>query len=99
METTNPTEGSTSKNLACVQGSYYLAAGLWPLLNMRSFERVTGPKLERWLVKTVGLLLGVAGTALIVGSRANERRSVAVLGLGASASLGAISLIYAAKRR
>lgn len=31
---------------------------LWPLLHMRSFEAVLGPKTDRWLVRTVaGLML------------------------------------------
>ncbi|MBV8580277.1 MAG: hypothetical protein JOZ86_06540, partial [Candidatus Eremiobacteraeota bacterium] len=39
-----------------VMAAYYLATGLWPLLDMRSFELVTGRKTDRWLVKMVGAL-------------------------------------------
>jgi hypothetical protein len=39
------------------QGTYYAATGLWPILWMRSFEAVTGPKQDHWLVKTVGALV------------------------------------------
>src|SRR5438874_8318552 len=44
---------------ALAQGAYYVVSGVWPLLNMDSFEMVTGPKMDRWLVRTVGLLISV----------------------------------------
>jgi hypothetical protein len=53
--------------LAAVPGGYYVVIGIWPLISMRTFERVTGPKLDKWLVKTVGILVTVAGTTLLVG--------------------------------
>ena len=45
--------------LAMIQGAYFLATGIWPLLHLASFMRVTGPKTDRWLVKTVGALVAV----------------------------------------
>jgi hypothetical protein len=36
------------------QSIYYIATGLWPVFNLRSFERVTGPKTDGWLVKQAG---------------------------------------------
>lgn len=47
------------------QGSYYVATGIWPLLHMRSFERVTGPKSDRSLVRTVGALVAAIGVTLL----------------------------------
>ena len=47
------------------QGLYYLATGLWPLVHMRSFLAVTGPKTDLWLVRTVGLLAIAAGLPLV----------------------------------
>lgn len=45
------------------QCAYYVFGGLWPLLHYRSFEAVTGPKRDAWLVKTVaGMMLAVAAT-------------------------------------
>ena len=35
----------------------YLATGLWPLFNIESFQQVTGPKTDLWLVRTVGVLV------------------------------------------
>lgn len=36
---------------------YYFVTALWPLIHMRSFEAVAGPKKEHWLVYTVSTLL------------------------------------------
>jgi hypothetical protein len=47
--------------LARLQGAANLVGGLWPLLHLKSFEAVFGPKTDRWLVKTVSGLLVVNG--------------------------------------
>lgn len=31
------------------QAAYYIVTGPWPLLSLRSFEAVTGPKADEWL--------------------------------------------------
>lgn len=36
---------------------FYLAAGLWPIVSLHSFEAVTGPEQDDWLVKTIGGLI------------------------------------------
>lgn len=84
--------------LARLQGFYFLLTGVWPLLNMRTFEAVTGPKVDRWLVKTVGVLVGVIGLSLL---RAERRPSATTttLAVGSAAGLGAIDLIYASRGR
>ncbi|MGH7661110.1 MAG: hypothetical protein ACRENA_09390 [Vulcanimicrobiaceae bacterium] len=46
-----------------LQAGYYIATGIWPLLSMRSFEAITGPKTDRWLVRMVGLLAATIGNA------------------------------------
>jgi hypothetical protein len=43
--------------LAARQGVYYLLTGVWPLPSIGSFQRVTGPKTDLWLVRTVGVLV------------------------------------------
>jgi hypothetical protein len=58
-----------ARELAVTQGVYYVATGIWPLLDIESFERITGPKADRWLVKTVGALVtadALAQAALLV---------------------------------
>jgi hypothetical protein len=87
------------QKLALAQGAAYVAMGLWPVLNLRSFAKVTGPKPEGWLVKAVGLLLVSVGTSLIRGSRAKEEKATSTIGMGAALSLGGVALYYSAKRR
>ena len=36
--------------------TYYIATGIWPIIDIKSFMAVTGPKTDIWLVKMVGLL-------------------------------------------
>lgn len=88
------------ERLAVGQGLFYLASGIWPILHLRSFEAVTGPKPEGWLVKTVGALVAVAGGALLfAGLRQRITPEIAGLALGSAASLAAIDLTYAGRRR
>lgn len=86
--------------IALAQGVVWTASGLWPLVDMHSFTKVTGPKREPWLAKTVGLLISVIGVDLIAAGRADRRspdlRRVAA---GTAAALAAIDLVYVAKRR
>jgi hypothetical protein len=37
--------------------AYWLFGAIWPLVSMRSFERVTGNKRDEWLVRTVALMM------------------------------------------
>jgi hypothetical protein len=59
----------TAATLARVHGGFYIATGLWPLVSMRTFELASGPKKEKWLVKTMGALIAAVGGALLVGAR------------------------------
>jgi hypothetical protein len=82
------------------QAAYFLATGVWPLINMRTFQAVTGPKLEHWLVKTVGATVAAIGASLwSAASSTPVRRETIVLGVGTSAVLGAIDAWYVARRR
>jgi tetrahydromethanopterin S-methyltransferase subunit C len=67
---------------------------------MRSFEAITGPKVDKWLVKTVGVLVSVIGATLWVGG---TRRQIApelkLLATGSAAGLTGIEIVYVAKRR
>ena len=86
--------------LALVQGGFYVLSGVWPLVHLRSFERVTGPKTDGWLVKTVGVLVTVIGGALgLAGWRRRVAPEVAIVAAGSAAGLAAIDLIYVGRRR
>jgi hypothetical protein len=83
---------------AVAQGLYYLLTGVWPLLSIRTFEAVTGPKVDRWLVKTVGVLVAVIGSALLIDARRPSAGSRA-LGIGSAIGLGGVDVVYAARGR
>ena len=77
-----------------------MATGIWPLLSVRSFEAVTGPKMDRWLVRMVGLLAATAGASIATGLQEEKIRSeTRVLALCSAASFAAIDAVYACKGR
>ncbi len=86
--------------VAVAHGVFYVVTGLWPVLSMRSFEAVTGPKREDWLVKTFGVLLAVIGVIIgQAGLRREVNRETALLGLGSAGTLAAADVIYVARGR
>ena len=86
--------------LALTQGLFYLATGIWPLISIRTFELVTGPKTDRWLVKTAGVVITAIGAALLVaGQRREVTPPIQLLAVGSAAGLTSIDLIYVARRR
>ena len=86
--------------MAVVQGGFDVVTGLWPIVHLRSFEAVTGPKLEGWLVKTVGALITViGGTLLAAGLRRRVTPEIRLLGVGSAAAFTLVDVIYTAKRR
>jgi hypothetical protein len=82
--------------IALIQGLYYLATGLWPIVHIESFLIVTGPKIDLWLVKTVGVLVAVIGAALLSASRARRiTDEIILLGAGSALGLAIIDVVYA----
>ena len=85
--------------LAFVQGIYFFLTGVWPILHMRSFLAVTGPKTDLWLVKTVGALITVIGGVLVVAAvEADITLAVFLLAVGSSVALTAVDVIYVSNR-
>lgn len=85
--------------VAAAQGLYYLATGLWPLLSARSFQRVTGPKKDLWLVKTMGALVAGAGVLIAAGAaRKTLPRDASRLAVLFAGVLGGAEAYYAARR-
>ena len=85
--------------IAFVQGCYFLIMGIWPLLHIESFQKVTGRKTDLWLVRTVGVLVLVIGLGLIVGGITRRFEPALILIAMASAvGLTGIDLVYAFKR-
>ena len=87
-----------SRWLALGQGAYFFATGVWPLLSMRTFEAVTGPKTDRWLVKTVGVQVGVVGLVLLLaGAGGRITPEVVLLAIGSALGLAGIDVWYVAR--
>ena len=85
--------------VALGQGLYFFISGVWPILSMSTFLKVTGPKTDLWLVKTVGLILAVIGAVLIFAYyNAEISLSIVVLAIGSALSLAVVEFIYVAKR-
>ena len=85
--------------VALVQGIYFLVTGIWPIISMRTFLAVTGPKTDLWLVKTVGLILAVIGAVLIYAQMtAAVNPPVVFLAIGAAASLTVVEIVYVLKK-
>jgi hypothetical protein len=86
--------------VATGQGIYFLVTGVWPLIHMRSFEQVTGPKVDRWLVQTAGVLISVIGATLLQGARRGAAwPELRLLGVGSAAGLAGIDLVHVARGR
>lgn len=87
-------------DLALAQAAYYLPTALWPLIDDDSFQQVTGPKRDLWLVKTVCALLLAIGAALwLAGYRRRVAPESELLGFSCAASLVTVDLVYVARRR
>jgi hypothetical protein len=98
-ETTGTGTGRRSR-LAAAHGLFNLLTGLWPLFHYRSFEAVTGPKTDDWLVKCVGGLGAAAGYAQLRAGRSEEGKAAARrIGAGTAATFAAIDLVYATTGR
>ncbi|HAR41677.1 MAG TPA: hypothetical protein DCS07_03465 [Bdellovibrionales bacterium] len=89
-----------ARQLAWTQGGFYLLTGIWPILHMKSFERVSGPKEDHWLVKTVGALLAVTGGALLRSARSGKvPKDLQALAAAQALALSAVDVIYSTKGR
>lgn len=89
------THSQLSSFLPWFHGLYYLISGVWPLLNIESFQLVTGPKTDLWLVKTVGVLLMVTGFVLALAAyRRRVSLEIVVLAIGNAFALTMVELVY-----
>jgi hypothetical protein len=92
-------QSAAGTSVATIQGLFYLATGVWPLLHIDSFMAVTGPKTDLWLVYTVGILVAAIGAVLLMSARSGritpEVMSLAVL---SAAGLTAIDVIFVVRQ-
>ena len=80
-------------------GAFNIAGGLWPLLHLRSFEAVFGPKVDRWLVYTVAGLLASVGYAQVKAGTSREWTHARRLGLATATTLLVIDVVYVPRGR
>jgi len=74
--------------VALAQGSYYVLTGVWSLVHIRSFQAVTGPKTDLWLVKTVGVLvIAIGGVLCSAGLRRQATPEIPSLAVGSAVGL------------
>ena len=86
--------------MALGQGLYYLLTGIWPLVSIGTFQKVTGPKTDLWLVKTAGVLITAIGLALTrAGLRKQVPGEIPLLAVGSAVGLTGIDVVYAARGR
>jgi hypothetical protein len=79
-----------------LQAVYFLIMGLWPLLNLASFERVTGEKQDTWLAKSIAWLFVVIGLQLLF---TGDYRDMAIVGLGSAIVVAGADLYYSLTKR
>ena len=80
------------------QGLYDLLTGISPLVSMRAFEWVTGPKRDDWLVRTVGLLAAVIGAAILQADRRGRLHDAQDVGVGSALAFATVDIVGVATR-
>jgi hypothetical protein len=85
--------------IALAQGAYFFLTGVWPIVSIETFQMVTGRKTDLWLVKTVGLLVGMIGAVLLwAGWTESVSGQAAAIAVGSSLALTIIDVCYVARK-
>ena len=79
--------------LLWIQGIYTLITAVWPLLHIESFIKVTGPKTDIWLVKTVAVLL-VAISVCFISNIFIKTNKLPVILLALTSCIGLIFIDF-----
>ena len=86
------------KSLLKVQGIYYLITGIWPLVSMKTFLIVTGPKTDLWLVLVVGSLIFINGATFLFSALFQKRNiAIALLAAAMALALAVLEIIFYVK--
>ena len=92
--------GVRSSHVAVAQAAYFLPTGLWATAGLRSFQALTGPKRELWLVQAAGGLVTAVGAGLaLAGWRGRVPTELRVIAVGSALTLATIDVVYVARRR
>ncbi|WP_394673772.1 hypothetical protein [uncultured Chryseobacterium sp.] len=78
-----------------LQAVYYFVTGLWPLVHLKSFFEVTGPKTDVWLVQMVGALIFSYSILFFYMALTRQLLHIhAVVGSLSSFAIGCIEFYY-----
>jgi hypothetical protein len=101
---------SSSRSLVALcwlQGGYYLITGVWPLVHVKSFQWVTGPKTDHlvtgreadhWMLNTISaLIIAIALVLLAAAARRRVSVDVALLAVFSALALAMIDSVYVAR--
>ena len=89
------------QRLAGLQAAFYLGTGIWPIVHRRSFERVTGPKADFWLARTVGLNVAAVGLGLAQAATRSRGvpRELRTVAAACSMGLALVDVVAVARGR
>jgi hypothetical protein len=95
-----PAKNDSALLVARAPGLFNVVGGAWPIVWLRSFEWVFGPKEEDWLQKTSGALFMSTGIAQLMTEDSPESiRFARRVGIGVALTYLTIDLIYVPKGR
>lgn len=78
-----------------IMGWFYVVTGMWPVVHLKSFEFISGPKTDKWLVKTLGLMITCSGVVFLVYS---DHEATSTLALMNASVLAGIDIYYSYTR-
>lgn len=83
------------KLMSAIQGIYTLLTSVWALVHIESFMKVTGPKNDIWLVKTVAVLLIPIGLSFLFARHVRRDHWIVVMvGITSCIGLACIDFYY-----
>ena len=92
--------GVRQRDVMIAGGVYYVSTGALSFVSRRAFEAVTGPKLEWWLVQTVGALVTAVGGGMLSGALHDRiTPELTLISAGCAAGLAGIDVVYVARGR
>src|SRR5437667_11325319 len=82
-------------SIAVAQSLFFVLTGLWPIVSIRAFQNVSTSRKDFWLVKSAGLMLGIAGSLLTgAGFRQQTSPLISIMAITTAAVLMVIDLVY-----
>ena len=83
------------RHVLLAEGGYYVVTGVLPFASRRLFERITGPKVDWWLVETVGALVTAAGGGMLSAALRREvTPEITGVAAGCAVGLAGIDVFY-----